>query len=358
MARKPWEPVWREERQAWWTDFRIEGRRVRRSLGLADKGSKELARQAAKLVYREEWKGHLAALERTEQKPSMPFWEAAKGYVDAGGEARFLPKIVAHFGPDMTIDEIGEPELTAAELDIYPHAAPDTRRRQVRVPVSAVIRWARGERRRPSTDVRRLRWLTPEEFERMLSTDRETIAKLAFLVGTGCRPGEMLAAEVKDLNLSTRQLWISAEETGAGKTPLSARFVRLPPRSIELMGERPEVGRLFLTPKGKPYVLRRNGGGQIKTAFDNAKAAAGLGSDVTPYTLRHTWATWFYAATRDFAGLMDQGGWAKADMALRYRKVAPDDLAERLSEYGWGFGHDLATKKTANVQLIEKKGGN
>ena len=62
--------------------------------------------------------------------------------------------------------------------------------------------------------------------------------------------------------------------------------------------------------------------------------------------MRHTWATWFYAQTRDFGALLDQGGWAKADMANRYRKIAPDDLTDRLLAMGWNFsvrdGHTVS----------------
>lgn len=361
-----WEPDWDEKARRWKVDFSIEGRRVRRRLGIRDKGLKALARAEARLLYRREWQSHLDRLANPAPARSAPcFWEAAKGYVDAGGEARFLPRLIAHFGPELTIDEIGEPELTAAALELYPRAAPDTHRRQVRVPVSAVIRWARGERRRPSTDVRRTDWLTPEEVERLLqAADPATAAKIGFLVGTGARPGEMLAAEVRDWNPATRQLWISGEETGAGKTPLAARFVRLPGRSVALLGDLPHVGRMFVTPKGKPYVLRRNGGGQIKAAFDKAVARADLGRHITPYILRHTWATWFYAATRDFGQLLDLGGWAKADMANRYRKMAPDDLEERVLAHDWvfsdrtrerqagapkdEFGKILATRANAN----------
>jgi hypothetical protein len=42
------------------------------------------------------------------------------------------------------IEEIDEPEIVAAGIAVYPGRAPDTIRRQVRVPVTAVIRWAQG----------------------------------------------------------------------------------------------------------------------------------------------------------------------------------------------------------------------
>jgi integrase len=76
-------------------------------------------------------------------------------------------------------------------------------------------------------------------------------------------------------------------------------------------------------------------------AFGKVREAAGLGEDIVPYTLRHTWATWFYARTKDFGRLLDLGGWNKADTANRYRKAAPADLGNRLLEHGWDFRQDV-----------------
>ena len=352
-----WEPAWDDAAQRWRVDFTIEGQRVRKRLGVRDRGSRAEARALAQALYKSLWQRVLSAPEVT----AKPFYLAAKGYVDAGGEARFLPRLITYFGQDADCADIGEPEITAAGIDLYPHAAMDTRRRQVRVPINAVLRFSRGERRRPSTDRPTLEWLTPEEFEPMLGADADTVAKLAFLVGSGARTGEMLASNVTDWNMATRQVWIPADETGAGKTPLAARMVRLPVRAAALIGARPEVGRAFLTPKGKPYILRQNGGGQIKGAMDKAVALAqlGTGRKITPHVLRHTWATWFYAQTRDFGALMDLGGWSKADMANRYRKIAPDDLADRLYDHGWDFRQEFgnfAARPILNVVKQDIKG--
>jgi integrase len=344
-ARKDWAPFW-DETHGWRVDFTLHGERVRRRLGIREKGLKDIANRAAEQLYRNLWERHLTP---APVKTGTPFWQAAKGYIEAGGEARYLPRLIRYFGSHMMIEEIGEAEIVAAGVTLYAGCAPDTIRRQLRVPVSAVIRWAQGRRRRPSTDVRRTRWLTPEEAERLIAAaaklmlprhadpERFTLQKIAFMLGTGVRPGECFAAEVRHWNPATRQWWIPAEIEGAAKTPTAARWVRLPERAVHLIGDLPEVGRAFRTPYGKPIVVERGRGGQMQTSFNAARDAAGLGDDVTPYVLRHTWATWCYAQTRDFGGLMDQGGWAKADMANRYRKIAPDDLGRRLLDHGWDF---------------------
>lgn len=365
---KDWEPRWREG-SGWEVDFTIKGERVRKRLVIREQSRKADARREAEKLWDAAYDRYLYPPVEAPKPTGTPFYAAAKAYVDAGGEARFLPRLMTHFGPDTTCEEIGELEIVAAGMALYPGRAADTIRRQVRVPVLAVKRWAAGIRRNPSTDKKRTRWLTPEEAERLLTASARltlprherpepyTLAKVAALLGSGMRTGELFAAEVQHWNANTRQLWIPAELVGAGKSHSSARHVRLPARAIDLMGELPEVGRMFRTPYGAPIKLRAGGGGQMQTAFNKARDAAGLGPDVTPHVLRHTWATWFYAQTRDFGGLMDQGGWAKADMANRYRKLAPDDLAARLYAHGWDFTARETAPQTAPVQLITKREG-
>ncbi len=359
-----WEPEWNDKAGVWQVDFTVEGHRIRRRIGVRTKSDKAIARKKARKIYKDEWERHLNPVI---PKPGTPFFKAARGYIEDGGEARFLPPIMRHLGMDQMIEDIDEALIADTAITLYPDCAPDTHRRQVRVPMNAVVRWARGERRRPSTDKARIRWLTPEEAEHLLaaaaklclprhtSPEPFTLAKIAFLLGSGCRTGECFAAEVKDWNPATRQLWIPATVTGAGKTKSAARWVRLPTRTITMMGETPEVGRMFRTPYGKPIAMRSNGGGQMQTAFNKARDAAGLGPDVTPHVLRHTWATWYYAQTMDFGGLMDLGGWSKADMANRYRKLAPDDLAQRLFDHGWDFRQKSVNYPVTEIISVRKQ---
>ncbi len=79
----------------------------------------------------------------------------------------------------------------------------------------------------------------------------------------------------------------------------------------------------------------------MAVAFGKIRSTAGLGNDVVPYTCRHTWATWFYSQTKDWGGLLDQGGWNRADTANRYLKIAPGDLGQRLLAHGWDFREEV-----------------
>lgn len=306
---------------------------------------KKQALKLAEEVYQNAWE---TALSREEKKPSTTFREAAELYVSAGGESRFLPRIIDHFGPDMELNSIGAMEIAQAAAAIYPEAKKETIRRQLKVPIKAVQNFAAGNRRERMEDTRRVRWLTPEEAERLIVSasrpetiglrdpDLQTLRKIAFMLGTGVGPGETISLIGDHWNSSTRQWWLPGT-----KSVFRARYVTVPTRSIDLIGSVPGSGVAFPAPNGQPYVLRSNGGGQMAEAFRKVREAADLGPDVVPYSLRHTWATWFYAQTKDWGSLLDQGGWNKSDTANRYRKIAPADLGNRLLAYGWDFRPDV-----------------
>ncbi|MBV1864244.1 MAG: tyrosine-type recombinase/integrase [Rhodobacteraceae bacterium] len=272
---------------------------------------------------------------------ALTFAEAALTYLSTGGEGRFLANILQHFGVDTLLADIDNAALTRAAARLYPNARPATINRQLITPVSAVVTMAANEGhtqqrkfRRHKDDKPRTRWLSPEEFERLIDNASDHLRPiLACLVGGGFRTSEALGIEAQYYHPATGEIWLPDVKNN------HPRMIRLPARSIDMMqgAQMPDVGPIFLTPKGKPYRLRKNSGGQISVAFNKARAAANLGEEVTPHTLRHTWATWYYAATRDFGGLLDIGGWQKSDMAQRYRKIAPADLPDRLQAHGWDF---------------------
>ncbi|QPZ91569.1 tyrosine-type recombinase/integrase [Thioclava electrotropha] len=345
--RNPWDPYWVEKAGDWAVDFVIDGRRFRRRLGVRTFDMKSRANEEAKRFYSEAW-DEMKAPAPVERPTKTPFYLAALRYMQQGKEKRFLPRIIEYFGEDTMIEDIDTLTIAAAAAALYPHAKPETVKRQLKTPIKAIINFAQGTGREKSHDTKRTRWLTPEEVERVLyfacnphkaglhDPHLRTLQKIAFMLGGGAGPGETFAAQAENWNSATSEWWLDGT-----KTTYRARFVLLPARSIDLIGDVPERGSAFLAPDGQPYVPRENGGGQMAGAFNKIREAAGLGKDVVPYTLRHTWATWFYAQTKDFRRLVDLGGWNKSDTANRYCKVAPKDLGNRLLQHGWDFREDI-----------------
>lgn len=326
------------------------------------------------------------------KKPDITFREAATTYLNTGGSPRFLDKIVRHVGSSMLCDDFDLAEVDRIRSKLYPNAAEATLRRQVDTPIRAVLTVAAGEgrahppflnqkRRRQrganSVDTVRTRWLDLHEWhkletalfdnvdacaarvaaaadaERLARTDtqrhqarragRVAAASLrtantlgaicGTLIGSGMRPSEAFRLDVTTVYPRTREAYIAASKNG------EARLARWPARVDRLIALAPpkEKGPRFLTAAGKGFVVKPNRGGQIQETFNAVRDAAGLGADVMPYTLRHTFATWLYAQTNDLRLLMSLGGWKKPDMAMRYTKVAPADLGERLFADGWDF---------------------
>lgn len=276
---------------------------------------------------------------------TLTFAEAALVYMDNGGETRFLDPLLAYFGPDMRLADIDQAAVNGAAEALYPGAAWSTINRQVFTPISAVFKTvsdagtipARTFRRRKppaGEDGTRLRWLEPEEAERLIGAANPRLRLLIlFFLGTGARTSEGLYLTRERLYLETGQAFIDRTKTRA------ARMVRLPERTRTALAgaDLPEAGAVFTRPDGEAYARISNAGGQIKTAFNAAVRRAGLERAVSPYTLRHTWATWYDHQTKDFGRLMDLGGWKSPEMAMRYRKLAPDDLGARLLAHGWDF---------------------
>lgn len=351
-SKEAWEPFWNEKAERWQTEFTVEGTRIRRRLGVFQRGEIEKARKLAKRMYNDAWADAFARPAKPHREVE-PFIVAARRYIDAGREARFVDRIAraivadAQIATDVTVDDVDDAMMKRLRAILYPRATEQTIHRQLITPVRAVINFAREpwqEAKVRVRDVARTRWLTPEEAELLLvaancedvvgrwDPSRETLRKIAFMLGSGAGPGEMLEVEARHLRPETGEVWIEK-----AKTDHRPRWVHLPSRAWQLMGALPSDGRVFLTPSGAPYVTRTAGGGQIKNAFDTVRTAAGLGPDVTPYVLRHTWATWFLSQVPIMDTLKKRGGWANDRMVGRYVKLAPADLRNRLLAHGWDY---------------------
>ncbi|MCR8826275.1 site-specific integrase [Pseudosulfitobacter koreensis] len=340
-------PVWRNG--DWEYDRYIGGKRFRRRLGIRDESYKELAIELSRRDFEKAWEQIL--------NPVPTFAEAALLYMKHTGNRRYLKRIIAYFGKNTRIDQLDEPRILRAAAAIADRRSketgkmwqPSTIKCQAIAPIKAVINFIKGTRR--ERRARRVRdiYLTPAEVEaliKMAQTPEKAgvhdkhhrlLKIIVFMVATGCGPGETFAVNVEDFNWSTNEVYIPAVEDGAGKTLFRARWVHLPDKAIALIGELPKSGRAFLSSRGNPIPLRDHGGGQIAKQFRKLCRAAGLPDAVVPYTLRHTWATFFSAQVGDHDRLLDQGGWGNSDTARDYRKKYPADLAEQLDAFGWDF---------------------
>lgn len=293
---------------------------------------------------------------------------------------------------ELLLKEIDQGVIDDLALLLYPmrdtadkeRAAGATRNRQVYTPVSAVLQYGANQKAwgfskskivRPSADLGRVDWRTPKEIQWWLDRAGPEKAIITGYVGTGARASELVKLDWPDVTPLNHRFTLWEKDTKAGK----ARGLDLQMRVRGSLPQRPTngLGPVYRNSKGERWTVlaiekalgcitvrearaaaTELEAEEIATCVHKAaskKFSADVQSQarkraqdlyetiaarenipwIHPHIFRHTWATWAYAVTRDLAWLMEQGGWAKPDMALRYTHVGTIDLAEDVLSYGW-----------------------
>ena len=143
------------------------------------------------------------------KKATATFAHAAASYLESGGSRRFLAPVLDCFGT-MPLARIDQDVLDAAARKLYPQASPATRNRQFYTPASAVLHHAAQRGwcikpiiARPSQPSGRVRWLEPEEAERLIDACADHLRPLViFMLYTGARVGEALWLDWRNVDLS------------------------------------------------------------------------------------------------------------------------------------------------------------
>jgi integrase len=277
------------------------------------------------------------------------FKYAVDRYISQGGPERDLLPIVELLGPSLTIGEVNADVIDRVVHKLGSHRAKSSIDRHIVKPIRVVLNHAFDTGRKRGTGRKPPRWLDPDEAERLIDVASNpqriglrdphlhTLQKIAFMLGTGAMPGEVITIDGKAF----------ARDTGEWSLPGIPSLVQprviIPPRRVaELIGDVPFSGPAFVAPNGKPYVVRQKGGGQMAEAFTQICKAADLGSDVTPATCRTTWAVWLYAQVPDLDALVSIGGWAGPRSPKPLTKLVSAGLGQWLIEKGWDFRDSAA----------------
>ncbi|HYH21723.1 MAG TPA: site-specific integrase [Azospirillum sp.] len=162
----------------------------------------------------------------------------------------------------------------------------------------------------------RIRYLTPEEYERLLKAAADYLRPMITLaVHTGMRADELLSLEWRQVNLRRRE--ITLEKT---KTDLP----RVIPLNDTAMGLLTSLPRHLVS----PYVFHKADGdryGRIVAGFRNAVQRARI-KDFRFHDLRHTYASWAVQNGMDLYRLSRILGHTTMAMTARYAHLQTDDL--------------------------------
>lgn len=149
-------------------------------------------------------------------------------------------------------------------------------------------------------------------------------------VGQGLRPSELVRVRWEDIDLARGTLAVRGAKTAASSaviplTPLARRELERFWRE----SERPGAGLLF-----------KWGGGPVKEykrALASAAVAAGIERKVTPYLLRHSFATiaWTLGIDKDVARRIMRHTTTKM-LDEVYARPRPEDLAKKLTAFDLG----------------------
>jgi integrase len=199
--------------------------------------------------------------------------------------------------------------------------------------------WGLFEGENPVTSVKltkepkqRLRFLKPEEEERLLAKCEEPVRTMV-LIGIYCGvrlKSEGLTLRWQDIDFRLKTLTVQAAYSKNSKP----RTIPMNSLVLEALSRLPKKSEwVFTKPNGKPYTAVRG--------FDKARKAAGLidlipGTEkfaVTVHTLRHTFATRLIENGVDLRTVQELGGWSNLKMLERYGHVSEDrkkEAVERL----------------------------
>jgi integrase len=346
--------------KTWWLDFRHDGRRHVARLG------KNISRTVA---------GELARVQRGAilkgeagiggpRRNDIPFDKAAEEFL-AWVATNRRPKTATSYRECVTaltrsfagkrLSEIHPFAIEKHKRTRIEGGAPVAANRELAVLKALINRhrdWGHFDGDNPVRKVKptkdrkgRLRYLEPEEEAALLAEAKEPLRTIILAgIHAGLRvKSEALTLRRDDVDLRRGLLTVQAAYAKSGETrtvPLNRVLRDAFQRLAERAGSSPYV---FAKTDGSPYR-------SIKSTFKAACARAAL-TDVTPHTLRHTFASRLAMAGVDLRTVQELGGWATLKMVERYAHLSPKHKAEAVERIAEHFPTLFTTPAQTVVAL-------
>lgn len=281
-------------------------------------------------------------------KPKATFLSAAVAYMNAGGDARPVAKLVDHFG-ETALRDIGQAEIDHAASTLFPSASAATRNRECYTPMAAILHRAGIDKKitRPIgwRGKRSTAWLEPDQAFAVFTAAYEIDPEFGLLVKTLCytgmRLGEALATRLAEVNLQKGKIYLPETKNGHARSVylpqhLIVDFANQPARqrSIRPQGGGPQhedIGIAFMERDPKRRLFRFHAGGALRDMLKDAFARCKLSFPSRQggfHIFCHTYGTWMHDyAELDTYALTRTKRWTSPEMADRYTHTKPSSEA-------------------------------
>ncbi|WP_147195921.1 site-specific integrase [Pantoea sp. CCBC3-3-1] len=191
---------------------------------------------------------------------------------------------------------------------------------------------------------KRIRWLTREEANRLIDCAPDSIRPvIVFALSTGLRRSNIIDLEWTQVDMQRKVAWINPENAKAGK----AIGVALNDTACRVLKE--QIGKhsrwVFVHTKaatrhdGTKTAAVRKMRRDDNTSWRLALKRAGI-EDFRFHDLRHTWASWLIQSGVPLSALQEMGGWESIEMVRRYAHLAPNHLTEHARKIDSLLGSD------------------
>ncbi len=331
--------------EIWWITICREGHRIQKSSGTSDKVEAQRLHDKLKA---ELWKVNIL-----KEKPTKDWNDAVIRWCDESQHKRSLDSDQSKFRyldkylsgvllKDITRDSIEQ----IAQRKEKGGASPATVNRMLAL-IRAILRKAEREWewidkapvvRMRKEDNKRIRWITPDEVERLKKELPTHLADaMEFTIHTGFRESNTANLEWSEVDFNRCHAFIPASKSKSRKAiavPLNAKVIEIIRRQIG------KHLRYVFSYKGK-HIKRLN-----TRAWTNALERAGI-DDFRWHDLRHTWASWHVQNGTSLQELQLLGGWSSFEMVLRYAHLSSNHLrnaAERISATNLLHGENRKTE--------------
>jgi site-specific recombinase XerD len=301
----------------------------RRRISLHTKDKKEAQRLYAEI--KKKWlAGKLAYLENRPPDKTLAEFLAEYGEHSCRTKAKAtwradelaLRKLIEYLGPETPLAKITRKDIDTwlSSLTVTKTSA-NVYLRHLRAAFNQAVAWnylktspCQGVKEyRPQRQLPR--YLTQDEIARLLAaeTDPRFSALWKFYLLTGCRRGEALQIQAKDINWQQRVITISQTKHKAPK------LIRITPALEPVLATLPQVGRLF------PWTADG-----VSHHFHDTATRAGLTCRL--HDLRHTFASHLVMAGVDLYTVRDLLGHTQLSTTQIYAHLSPAHLDEALAK--------------------------